>query len=226
MKLVIFCKGKKRPIGYVTPGGFVKTAKGWRKVSSKKRKTVISDKAKDVVGNGRTAEQKNEERVKAIRSDYDSRIDAAKDRVEATKKSLLKQQAQKRSSGLRTYSIYTSTLYKRAQQFVEKLQREKQRKLKGAGAISQLLKDKLKLASSTSSSSAVRGYRHHTKGFNVIMRGGEVVVDFTYISEEKIAEAKTVLEENGYTIDEAAGTISDLVIGSYNPFVAKRDIKE
>lgn len=30
-RLVVLVKGKSRPIGYVSPGGFVKTAKGWRK---------------------------------------------------------------------------------------------------------------------------------------------------------------------------------------------------
>lgn len=31
MKLVVLTKGKKRPLGYKTPGGYIKTAKGWRK---------------------------------------------------------------------------------------------------------------------------------------------------------------------------------------------------
>jgi len=36
MKLVIkLSKGKSRPIGYISPGGFVKTAKGWRKAPKK-----------------------------------------------------------------------------------------------------------------------------------------------------------------------------------------------
>lgn len=33
MKLYVLTKGKPRPIGYVSPGGYEKTAKGWRKTS-------------------------------------------------------------------------------------------------------------------------------------------------------------------------------------------------
>ncbi len=35
MRLIILSKGRKRPIGYKTPAGYVKTSKGWRKVSGK-----------------------------------------------------------------------------------------------------------------------------------------------------------------------------------------------
>ncbi len=32
MRLVVLTKGRKRPVGYITPGGYVKTATGWRKI--------------------------------------------------------------------------------------------------------------------------------------------------------------------------------------------------
>lgn len=36
MKLVILRKGKAQPVGYISPGGYMKTAKGWRKVGKGK----------------------------------------------------------------------------------------------------------------------------------------------------------------------------------------------
>ena len=41
MRLMI--KAKRRPIGHVTPGGYIKTAKGWRKVSGTSQKTAKED---------------------------------------------------------------------------------------------------------------------------------------------------------------------------------------
>lgn len=41
MRLVILCKGKKRPTGYRTPGGYVKTAEGWKKLSTGRKKIKV-----------------------------------------------------------------------------------------------------------------------------------------------------------------------------------------
>ncbi len=48
MKLVILSKGRDRPIGYETPGGYIKTAKGWRKkTGGKGKETEIKEKIED-----------------------------------------------------------------------------------------------------------------------------------------------------------------------------------
>jgi len=46
MKLFILTKGKTRPIGYISPGGYKKTATGWRKVTKRKDDKGVATKIK------------------------------------------------------------------------------------------------------------------------------------------------------------------------------------
>lgn len=192
----------------------MKTAKGWRKVGSEKpaRTAAVTQPGKK---RGLSAEQKNKERVRKIEESYARRIDEARERVERALQSFLKQQSTRKASGMKPLSSrFKYSPYKAAVKYVEKLQKEEQREMKGAGMLPKLL-NKFGMSASTSTSTAVRGYRHYTKGFNVTVRQDEVVIEFTYAKEGEVAKVQSALKQAGYTTEERFG---ELVVLSYNPF--------
>ena len=105
MRLVILHKGRVRPVGYISPGGFVKTAKGWRKVAGKGKGEGSEKKKVSVAEPSMYAIKKiNELKSKLQESLYSLRSKMEKDPDNADMKALFKEKQALLRSTPKTYT--------------------------------------------------------------------------------------------------------------------------
>ncbi|KKN30949.1 hypothetical protein LCGC14_0829020 [marine sediment metagenome] len=163
-------------------------------------------------------------REKEVNAKYDKKLKSAiksrEDAVNAFRDKQAKKKYSRTQKGMAARNDYG---VKMAQKQVDRVQKERQRELKNPGKIPSILSE-LGFTASKSSASAIRGYAHRTRGYNVVTTDTDVQIRLNGITEQGGQKIKRALEEKGYVLEGTPA--GGFEVKSYDPSIKVSERKK